>query len=65
MLTGWCDKADAAEPSPCDHRQRLNASEPPPNQGNVKSLPEDIMLERTPAQSPFYTQDHEAFRDVM
>src|ERR1700720_2743076 len=23
------------------------------------------MLERTRAQSPFYTEDHEAFRDVM
>src|ERR1051326_8354643 len=23
------------------------------------------MLERTPTQSPFYTADHEAFRDVM
>src|SRR5215468_8634013 len=26
---------------------------------------EDTMLERTRPQSPFYTQDHEAFRDVM
>src|SRR5262249_8607182 len=26
---------------------------------------EDTMLERSRPQSPFYTQDHEAFRDVM
>src|ERR1044072_9012277 len=29
------------------------------------SLREESMLERTRVQSPFYTAEHEAFRDVM
>src|SRR5438093_2864741 len=44
--------------------QPLNASLRGPNRGIVISQ-EETMLERTTVQSPFYTADHEAFRDVM
>src|SRR3954469_18780974 len=44
--------------------QPLNASWCGPNQGIVTSR-EQTMLERTRVQSPFYTAEHEAFRDVM
>src|SRR4051794_8078600 len=45
-------------------QQPLNASLRRPNRGIV--IPrEESMLERTKPQSPFYTAEHEAFRDVM
>src|SRR3954462_8502232 len=44
--------------------QPLNASLRGPNRGIV--IPrEEAMLERSRAHSPFYTAEHEAFRDVM
>src|SRR6185503_11211837 len=44
--------------------QLLNASLREPNRGIV--IPrEETMLERTRVQSPFYTDEHEAFREVM
>src|SRR3954463_3263615 len=44
--------------------QPLNASLREPNRGIV--IPrEESMLERARVQSPFYTAEHEAFRDVM
>src|SRR6186713_2089468 len=49
---------------PARSRQPLNASLHGPNRGIV--IPrEETMLERTTVQSPFYTAEHEAFRDVM
>src|SRR3984893_15345845 len=45
-------------------RQPLDASQGRPKQGRV--IPrEKTMLERTRAQSPFYTEEHEAFREAV
>src|SRR5829696_4724235 len=60
----WIQPASVRQAAPARQCQPLNASLRGPNRGIV--IPrEETMLERTTVQSPFYTAEHEAFRDVM